>query len=206
MGPFFFLLPPFPRPVSGQSLPFHPLSSPEFTPFCNQHCLSKNYPCTSVFFFSLLQNRVTNPYAHRHFVQQATSEKKRNGAARRPRGISTSSRFVYPYSHRISCLAASRPRACRCHMVPFAVILPVLPGRLFDRQSPLSAEPEHIRASHSPVENGIFSWSRSPWGVPLGSRVGSHAPHLFRTSTPNLLFNLFAPPDNGNAFVCLSAS
>ncbi|KAF8840752.1 hypothetical protein BDN67DRAFT_902856 [Paxillus ammoniavirescens] len=38
----------------------------------DKHCLSKNYPCT-------------------HFVQQATSEKKRNAAARRPRGISTSS-------------------------------------------------------------------------------------------------------------------
>ncbi|OJA08788.1 hypothetical protein AZE42_01287 [Rhizopogon vesiculosus] len=37
-----------------------------------QHCLSKNYPCT-------------------HFVQQATSEKKRGAAARRPRNISTSS-------------------------------------------------------------------------------------------------------------------
>ncbi|KAG1774822.1 hypothetical protein EV702DRAFT_1031384 [Suillus placidus] len=37
-----------------------------------QHCLSKNYPCT-------------------HFVQQATSEKKRSAAARRPRNISTSS-------------------------------------------------------------------------------------------------------------------
>ncbi|KAG8214469.1 hypothetical protein J3R82DRAFT_9522 [Butyriboletus roseoflavus] len=37
-----------------------------------QHCQSKNYPCT-------------------HYVQQATSEKKRNAAVRRPRGISTSS-------------------------------------------------------------------------------------------------------------------
>ncbi|EGO23988.1 hypothetical protein SERLADRAFT_450284 [Serpula lacrymans var. lacrymans S7.9] len=39
----------------------------------DKHCLSKNYPCTSV-----------------HYVQQATSEKKRNSAARRPRNISTS--------------------------------------------------------------------------------------------------------------------
>ena len=135
MALLFFTLPPFHRPVSGKSLPFHPLSSPEFTPpILNQHCLSKNYPCTSVF-FSPLSNQVTSPDAHRHYVQQATSEKKRNGAARRPRGISTSSRFVYASSHRISCLAASHPRACWCHMVPFAVILPVLPGRLFDRQS-----------------------------------------------------------------------
>ena len=88
-------------------------------------------PC----FFPPLSNQVTSSDAHRHYVQQATSEKKRNGAARRPRGISTSSRFVYTSSHRISCSAASHPRACWCHMVPFAVILPVLPGRLFDRQS-----------------------------------------------------------------------
>ena len=33
-----------------------------------------------------------------HYVQQATSEKKRNAAARRPRGISTSSRYVFPLS------------------------------------------------------------------------------------------------------------
>ncbi|EDR13813.1 uncharacterized protein LACBIDRAFT_309226 [Laccaria bicolor S238N-H82] len=40
-----------------------------------QHCLSKNYPCTSVF---------------RHFVQQATSEKKRSSAiSRRPRQLSS---------------------------------------------------------------------------------------------------------------------
>lgn len=88
-----------------------------------QHCMSKNYPCT-------------------HYVQQATSEKKRNGAARRPRGISTSS-------------------------------------------------------SHSPVENGVFPWSKSTWSIPWGPRISSHASHLFQTSTPNLLYHLFAPPDYG---------
>ncbi|KAL4081081.1 hypothetical protein J3A83DRAFT_4204554 [Scleroderma citrinum] len=97
-----------------------------------QHCLSKNYPCT-------------------HYVQQATSEKKRSGTTRRARGLSTS-----------SSLSPSSP-------------------------------------GHSPVENGIFPWSRSSWGISWGSRVSSHAAHLFRTSTPNLLFHLFAPPDNGNA-------
>lgn len=85
-----------------------------------QHCMSKNYPCT-------------------HYVQQATSEKKRNGPARRPRGISTSS-------------------------------------------------------SHSPVENGVFPWSKPTWGIP---RINSHASHFFQTSTPNLLYHLLAPPDYG---------
>ncbi|KAI6122479.1 hypothetical protein EDD16DRAFT_764512 [Pisolithus croceorrhizus] len=78
----------------------------------------------------------------RHYVQQATSEKKRNGAARRPRGISSSS-------------------------------------------------------SHSPVENGVFPWSKSTWSIPWGPRISSHASHLFQTSTPNLLYHLFAPPDYG---------
>ncbi|KAG1785979.1 uncharacterized protein HD556DRAFT_1434916 [Suillus plorans] len=51
----------------------------------DKHCLSKNYPCT-------------------HFVQQATSEKKRSAAARRPRNISTSSRLASgtPISSRLS--------------------------------------------------------------------------------------------------------
>ncbi|KZT09351.1 uncharacterized protein LAESUDRAFT_756976 [Laetiporus sulphureus 93-53] len=47
-----------------------------------QHCLSKNYPCT-------------------HFVQQATTEKKRN-AARRPRTLSTSQNNATPGSSRVS--------------------------------------------------------------------------------------------------------
>ncbi|KAG6336063.1 hypothetical protein ID866_3036 [Astraeus odoratus] len=52
---------------------------------------------------------------------------------------------------------------------------------------------------HSPVENGIFPWSRSMWGVPWGSRITSHAAHLFQTSTPNLLYHLFSPPESGAA-------
>ncbi|KIO06193.1 hypothetical protein M404DRAFT_139322, partial [Pisolithus tinctorius Marx 270] len=100
---------------------------------CNWHCMSKNYPCT-------------------HYVQQATSEKKRNGAARRPRGLSTSSRYD---------------------------------------------NPERVQLSHSPVENGIFPWSKSTWSIPWGPRISNHAAHLFQTSTPNLLYHLFAPPDYG---------
>lgn len=42
-----------------------------------QHCLSKNYPCT-------------------HHVQQATAEKKRIVAPRKPRGLSTSASQPYP--------------------------------------------------------------------------------------------------------------
>ncbi|RPD62771.1 hypothetical protein L227DRAFT_651667 [Lentinus tigrinus ALCF2SS1-6] len=48
-----------------------------------QHCLSKNYPCT-------------------HFIQQATTEKKRNAAAaKRPRTLSTSSGSGQPSTSRI---------------------------------------------------------------------------------------------------------
>ncbi|KAF8133637.1 hypothetical protein EV363DRAFT_1397058 [Boletus edulis] len=89
-----------------------------------KHCLSKNYPCT-------------------HYVQQATSEKKRSAATRRPRGISTSS-------------------------------------------------------SHSPTgENGTPPWHKSVFSAPWNSKVGGYPTVSLQTSTPSLLFHLFAPPESG---------
>ncbi|KAH7885359.1 hypothetical protein F5I97DRAFT_1376184 [Phlebopus sp. FC_14] len=96
-----------------------------------QHCLSKNYPCT-------------------HYVQQATSEKKRNTAARRPRGISTSSSGSSPVS-----------------------------------------------TGHSPVgESNVTPWSKSGFGAPWSPRSPAIS---LETSTPNLLFHLFSPPESGQS-------
>ncbi|KAH8108694.1 hypothetical protein DFH11DRAFT_1820183 [Phellopilus nigrolimitatus] len=54
-----------------------------------QHCISKNYPCTYVLKF--YPSTVTySLFLLRHFVQQATSEKKRvTGVSRRPRASSS---------------------------------------------------------------------------------------------------------------------
>ncbi|KAF9220971.1 hypothetical protein BS17DRAFT_293506 [Gyrodon lividus] len=106
-----------------------------------QHCLAKNYPCT-------------------HYVQQATSEKKRNSAARRPRGISTSSRL--------------------------------LDGHL----SPSNLN--RLCSSHSPVgENGTPPWSKSAFSAPWNSRFGGYPNVTLQSSTPSLLYHLFAPPEAG---------
>ncbi|KAF9242578.1 hypothetical protein BU15DRAFT_72694 [Melanogaster broomeanus] len=107
-----------------------------------QHCLSKNYPCT-------------------HFVQQATSEKKRTAAARRPRGISTSSRLLD--GHRLSPTDLNRSRS-----------------------------------SHSPVgETGLPPWTKSTFGAPLHSRFGAFPNVTLQSSTPSLIYHLFAPPETG---------
>jgi hypothetical protein len=95
-----------------------------------QHCLSKNYPCT-------------------HYVQQATSEKKRNAAVRRPRGISISSSGSSPVS-----------------------------------------------SGHSPTgENGTPPWHKSAYGAPWNAKSGDYPNVSLQSSTPNLLFHLFSPPE-----------
>ncbi|KIJ64481.1 hypothetical protein HYDPIDRAFT_132385 [Hydnomerulius pinastri MD-312] len=115
-----------------------------------QHCLSKNYPCTSVLLVFM------------HYVQQATSEKKRSAATRRPRGISTSSRLFD--GHRLS------------------------PSNL-----------NRLRNSHSPVsENGTPPWSKSSFSsAPWNGRSSGSPSVSLQSTTPSLLFNLFAPPEPG---------
>ncbi|KAH7913412.1 hypothetical protein BJ138DRAFT_1178081 [Hygrophoropsis aurantiaca] len=117
-----------------------------------QHCLSKNYPCT-------------------HFVQQATSEKKRGAAARRPRGLSTSSRsMVPPVNFGSGFLTTSRSTS---------------------PSSPASS------TVPSPVggENGTPPWSKSSFGVPWNTSKLSAPGISPQSTTHNLLLHLFSPPD-----------
>ncbi|RDX50300.1 hypothetical protein OH76DRAFT_1437618 [Lentinus brumalis] len=76
-----------------------------------QHCLSKNYPCT-------------------HFIQQATSEKKRHAAAaKRPRTLSVSSSSGQPSTSRIGPAE---------HMAPAA---PAGPSHSYQSPAPQFAQP-----------------------------------------------------------------
>lgn len=126
------LFPSSARSVAPASSPLPPNLSPRSVISTVYQKIILARPCS----FPSLLNSAINPHAHRHYVQQATSEKKRNGAVRRPRGLSTSSRFVCAHCRRIRySVALPFARASCCHMVLFTVILLVLPGRLFDRQS-----------------------------------------------------------------------
>ncbi|KAI0669214.1 hypothetical protein C8Q78DRAFT_1042258 [Trametes maxima] len=85
-----------------------------------QHCLSKNYPCT-------------------HFIQQATTEKKRNAAAaKRPRTLSASSSSGQPSSSR---LGPAEHMAASSH-----------PGTAHAFQSPGSHLPQQV---HLPPPHAI---------------------------------------------------
>ena len=98
--PYAQLTVPVPFPVPGIPLPRYPVS--QINPhFYAQHCMVKNYPCTSV-------RRVFSPLVveltialFRHHAQQATSEKKRiSTVSRRPRAYTanTQQRSVLPLS------------------------------------------------------------------------------------------------------------
>ncbi|KAH0831925.1 hypothetical protein J3R83DRAFT_12808 [Lanmaoa asiatica] len=125
-----------------------------------KHCQSKNYPCT-------------------HYVQQATSEKKRNAAVRRPRGISTSSRYVF---------ASPSPRSLAADVL----FVPVLTcTSVLGSSSPVSS-------GHSPTGEGSTPpWHKSGFGAPWNSKFGGYPNVALQSSTPNLLFHLFAPPESG---------
>ncbi|KAG9315917.1 hypothetical protein JVU11DRAFT_3568 [Chiua virens] len=83
--------PPFISTVSGPSNPLSFLSPlPDSSP--SSIVSPKIIPARPSHYLPILFPRSCVPSSH--YVQQATSEKKRNAAARRPRGISTSSRLL----------------------------------------------------------------------------------------------------------------
>ncbi|KAH7921905.1 hypothetical protein BV22DRAFT_1071424 [Leucogyrophana mollusca] len=127
-----------------------------------QHCLSKNYPCT-------------------HYVQQATSEKKRGAAARRPRGLSTSSRsMVPPVNFGSGFLTTSRSTS------PTSPVSSTVP-------SPVGGE------------NGTPPWSKSSFGASWNtSKLAAHPGISPQSSTHNLLLHLFSPPDGPSSDSVLS--
>ncbi len=79
-----------PIPSARYSTPLPCLTTDSY--FHTQHCMVKNYPCTSVFWLFFLSRRRVNVRLFRHHAQQATSEKKRvSTVSRRPRAYTASS-------------------------------------------------------------------------------------------------------------------
>jgi len=124
-----------------------------------QHCLSKNYPCT-------------------HFVQQATSEKKRGSAnARRPRNLSNTGSRYNPVG---SELTSDRPIRASSSTSP--------------QSSKLTLPSDHNGSSVSPPPS---SYPPSPYGPSQFLHQQSvNQPISVKATTPQLLAQLFAPPDN----------
>ncbi|KAI1794863.1 hypothetical protein LXA43DRAFT_994625 [Ganoderma leucocontextum] len=129
-----------------------------------QHCLSKNYPCT-------------------HFIQQATSEKKRNAAtAKRPRTLSTSSGSGQPSSSRLGPVehmvsGTSHPyqppgSQLPMHAGPFPRAHPIIQDMetrdllayIFSPPEPASA---HLNGSRPPAQSAA---AYNEWGA-LGYRL-----------------------------------
>lgn len=127
-----------------------------------QHCLSKNYPCT-------------------HYVQQATSEKKRNASiTRRPRNNSSVGHPKYA----VTLLDSAGH--------PSAVL-----GRFASPPSLISSSPTPLTTSSSFLENShTASVPLNQHNVPLGVRFGFYPPVTTTTLTRDVLSYVFAPPDN----------
>ncbi|RDB18033.1 hypothetical protein Hypma_000879 [Hypsizygus marmoreus] len=125
-----------------------------------QHCMSKNYPCT-------------------HYVQQATTEKKRNASiSRRPRNLSSAGA-----KYAATVLDPSGQ--------PGAVL-----GRFASPPSPSGSSPM-TPISSAFLDNGALPPSivSVQQNVPLSVRYGFHPNITLTTSTRELLSYIFAPPD-----------
>ncbi|KAF7314275.1 hypothetical protein MKEN_00900100 [Mycena kentingensis (nom. inval.)] len=136
-----------------------------------QHCLSKNYPCT-------------------HYVQQATSEKKKTSSSlsRRPRNLSTPG-----YSHRCSSTAPSN--------LVLALQAPVRPGcnhRVVHMQCLLLTLVRSV-----PPSDGAPSPTNAvpvaPHALPLLVKYGFYPPITLKTPTREVLTYVFAPPENAKS-------
>ncbi|KAF4577000.1 hypothetical protein EYR36_004985 [Pleurotus pulmonarius] len=117
------------------------------------HCLSKNYPCTSV------------SSSRAHYVQQATSERKRVGVPRRPRNTSTSSSASpiiengYP---------AAFPKFPTFHTGPIPIKFGFYPPITLDTPTRevllyLFSPPE-IASDHTPFGQTIVKSPYADWG------------------------------------------
>ncbi|KAF8895414.1 hypothetical protein BD779DRAFT_1499404 [Infundibulicybe gibba] len=117
-------------------------------PGSDKHCLSKNYPCT-------------------HYVQQATSEKKRSSVTRRPRGLpSTHLRYVTPV-----------PDHYHKSKSPSGVSTPPL------------ASPTQENGAIAPIPTQVQS-------LPLLVRYGFYPPLTLNSPTREVLSYLFSPPED----------
>ena len=201
---------PHPRPGKGASM--CPLALAAHTPFISSaRSVQSPFPSLTISSPASIVSPKTTPARgcyfassrtfpplisfRSHYVQQATSEKKRNAAARRPRGISTSSRYVFasPHLRSLPAVVLLVP-VLTCTLRSVAHLLYLL-GRLFDAHRLIPSTLNKLRNSHSPTgENCIPPWHKS---APWNTKSGGHANISLQSSTPNLLFHLFAPPESG---------
>ncbi len=132
-------------------------------------------------------------YERRHFVQQATSEKKRGSStARRPRNISSSSRCVSPnppFFSRAKTDTYSSPTS------------PVGPSFLYELLSFRSRRSLTICFVSSPIgDNGVPSIPPyhlpSEPNLPLVFKYGFYPPITLDTPTRDVLSYLFSPPED----------
>lgn len=141
----------------------------------------------------------------RHFVQQATSEKKRSAAARRPRNISTSSRldFTILLFHLAYCLyvwssitdrsvtyaISARSLAYTDHLALLLYLLGMTSRRYYYTPWPSGD-------SSSPVsERNTPPWFKAAFGPWNSGRLQSYGGINMQTTTPTLLHHLLAPPE-----------
>jgi len=131
-----------------------------------QHCLSKNYPCTN-------------------YVQQATSEKKRNAStSRRSRNLS-----IGLPKYAVTLLDSAGH--------PSAVL-----GRFASPPSLISSSPTPPATPSSFMENGrAASAPLNKHTFPLEVRIGFHPPITLATPTRDVLAYIFAPPENPNDLI-----
>lgn len=116
-----------------------------------QHCLSKNYPCT-------------------HFIQQATSEKRRGSAAsRRPRNLTNVGTEI-GLDRRIRTTSSMSPQP------------PKQSSPSSDYNAPSVPSPPPYSGSYQPNQ--------------LSHQQFLHQPISINTTTPQILAQLFSPPDN----------
>ncbi|KAI0693448.1 hypothetical protein C8T65DRAFT_668057 [Cerioporus squamosus] len=127
-----------------------------------QHCLSKNYPCT-------------------HFIQQATSEKKRNAAAaKRPRTLSVSSASGQPSTSRIGPAEHIAPAApaspMHSYQSPAPQFAQPVPSPRVDPITPDTQTRDLLAHIFSPPEpsssNGHANGSASRLATPTASAYG----------------------------------
>ncbi|KAF7291597.1 hypothetical protein HMN09_01250800 [Mycena chlorophos] len=129
-----------------------------------QHCLSKNYPCT-------------------HYVQQATSEKKKSSTlSRRPRNLSTAGY--------VSLTPADDP------LLGFpAALEDVIAQRMHILPHPLT------QSSIVPSDGVVSPTTQlpvAPHALPLLVKYGFYPPITLKTPTREVLSYVFAPPENAH--------